>query len=1194
MNRIFSVVWNRAAGVMQVVSECARSPHGGAQARTDDRAPDLSVGAPVGLLASMVLGGAILMAPGLAFAVPAGYLLVTNDPGSLNTANQQSALAPSSDIYFYPSANTPLTVNGAMFGNSATHSYIANGILAQSAGQSAFNFLAVGEGAAIPGAVGALTVSGGTLDITQLQVGDYGGNGTVSQTGGTVNFGGLEAALNIGNQGGTGLYDISGGTLSLNHTLVDIGRNSDANPASNGSLSISGNAAVNASAGSTIIIGNWVQSNSPGTGMIDQSGGTLSIDGTSKLYLAAYGNGTYNLSGGTLQIGGNSLSGIFNNKGGSYTFNLGGGLIQVIGSTLNTSVNAHLSGNASTLDTNGLGAVWSGILSGDGSLTKAGGGTLTLTGLNTYTGGTSVTGGTLSVGRDANLGNTSGDLTLNHGTLLTSADVNSARHIGLDDGGTLNNGGHSDSFSGVIAGSGGLNLTGAGTTALSGSNTYTGGTIVTDGTLSVGSDANLGDTSGGLTLNNGTLLSTANFISERDIELNGGGTLDNGGHSDIFSGVIAGSGPLTLAGGGRTMLSGAVNTSLINGSTLQLNKAINIAGNYEQNAEASLILGVASNAVTTGDITDSDYGRLVVAGTANIAAGSTIGLQKLSSYGFAQGQRYLVVQANAIGTHYNADNLRYTVAGYNASGTSVVSGSNSNLLVTVGTSTAPVVTPPDITPPVDVTPPEVTPPVVDVKPPQVTPPVVDVTPPEVTPPLVDVTPPEVIPPVVVVTPPEVTPPVVAVTPPEVTPPVVAVTPPEVTPPVVAVTPPDVTPPVVVVTPPVVSTPDTPSVGPINQSTTPGGATTLAGLFNYNGYDAKLMNLFNAVAALPSSAAGNKAGAQLSPAATASAATQASTASTVQVLNVTAAHLDGLRTVQNNTGGSSGIATGEGASNSGLWGQAFGGTSRLSESNNIAGYHSHYGGMLIGADGAVNDSWQAGGLFSYTQTTVNSDGDNTGSSADVKSYGLFGYASYQGQPWYLDLSLGAVQQQYDTRREINFPGFNGVANGNHDGMQYIASALAGYPIALANHTVLTPIAGVTYSTLDEDSFTESGGNGAALHVDSTSTHSLKSDLGTRLERAFATTYGNVVPSAQLIWRHEYQDTRLQSVSNFAADTSSATSFSSSGAKPVDDTGVLALGVTLLRSSTLSLSAKYTLEAASGYTANTGDMQVRWNF
>ncbi|MNJ43881.1 Extracellular serine protease precursor [compost metagenome] len=369
--------------------------------------------------------------------------------------------------------------------------------------------------------------------------------------------------------------------------------------------------------------------------------------------------------------------------------------------------------------------------------------------------------------------------------------------------------------------------------------------------------------------------------------------------------------------------------------------------------------------------------------------------------------------------------------------------------------------------------------------------------------------------------------------------------------------------------------------------------TLSGLFNYNGYDAPLMNLFNAAAALGSSAEGNKAGAQLSPAATVSAATQASMASTVQVLNVTAARLDGMRTAQNDMAGS-GIATGEAASNSGLWGQAFGGSSRLSESDNIAGYTSHYSGMLIGADTALNDSWQAGGLFSYTQTTVNSDGDNAGSSADVKSYGVFGYASYTANPWYLDLSIGAIQHQYDTQRDVNFPGFNGTAKGEHDGMQYIAAAQVGYPINLGSHTVLTPIGGLTYTTLEQDSFSEEGGNGAALDVDSTSTHSLKSDLGAKLERSYATEYGNVVPSAQLIWRHEYHDTRLQSVANFAADTAGATSFSNLGVKPVDDTGVLTLGVTLLQSSALSVSAKYTLEAASGYTANTGDVQVRWNF
>ncbi|MDB5981086.1 MAG: autotransporter, partial [Pseudomonas sp.] len=239
----------------------------------------------------------------------------------------------------------------------------------------------------------------------------------------------------------------------------------------------------------------------------------------------------------------------------------------------------------------------------------------------------------------------------------------------------------------------------------------------------------------------------------------------------------------------------------------------------------------------------------------------------------------------------------------------------------------------------------------------------------------------------------------------------------------------------------------------------------------------------------------------------------------------------------------------------------------------------------------------GGVFSYTKTTVNNDGDNDGSSADVKSYGLFGYASYTGNPWYLDLSLGAIKHKYDTSRDIDFPGFSGTAKGQHDGMQYIASALAGYPIDLGPmlpHTVLTPLAGLTYSTLRQDSYTEKDGGGAALHVDADNIGSLKSDLGAKLEHSFGTSYGDVIPSAQLTWRHEYRDNALQSVANYAADTSGATSFTTTGAKAIKDTGVMTVGLTLVRSHNLSVGAKYTLEAASGYNASTGDVQVRWDF
>jgi fibronectin-binding autotransporter adhesin len=48
---------------------------------------------------------------------------------------------------------------------------------------------------------------------------------------------------------------------------------------------------------------------------------------------------------------------------------------------------------------------------------------------------------------------------------------------------------------------------------------YTGGTIVNGGTLAVSLDSNLGGAAGGLTLDGGTLATTASFSSARTVSL---------------------------------------------------------------------------------------------------------------------------------------------------------------------------------------------------------------------------------------------------------------------------------------------------------------------------------------------------------------------------------------------------------------------------------------------------------------------------------------------------------------------------------------------------------------------------------------------------------------------------------------------------------------------------------------------------
>ena len=106
MNRIYRLVWNRALNVMQVASEFARSPSGGAVASAEDRAPGLSVRPLAGALA-LLLGASLMVSSPAAFAMPGpGLFTVTQSTddgsgtveGTLSWAIVQANLIPGSTI----------------------------------------------------------------------------------------------------------------------------------------------------------------------------------------------------------------------------------------------------------------------------------------------------------------------------------------------------------------------------------------------------------------------------------------------------------------------------------------------------------------------------------------------------------------------------------------------------------------------------------------------------------------------------------------------------------------------------------------------------------------------------------------------------------------------------------------------------------------------------------------------------------------------------------------------------------------------------------------------------------------------------------------------------------------------------------------------------------------------------------------
>ncbi|WP_231602461.1 autotransporter outer membrane beta-barrel domain-containing protein [Herbaspirillum chlorophenolicum] len=781
-----------------------------------------------------------------------------------------------------------------------------------------------------------------------------------------------------------------------------------------------------------------------------------------------------------------------NNNGGSITGGTGiaNNNTGTIASLTNSGVIS--AGSAGILNNGSIGSIGNGgHINALYAINNGSGGTINT--LSNNAGGTlyGATAGILNNGIMGTITNT-GTGTISGGT---AGVQNEAATISLlSNAGTITSTGVgvSNKYSTSIAGIGTISV-------LSNSGMISGAIGVSSNIGTIGTIANSGvikgstyaiDIAGGASLggiaNNGTIAGIIRDLGTTPLTISGGSNATFGtltGYNGAIGTIVASSG--LVFNGGNQLLNDNITVNSGNGTVtnasgvLQVNNQLTVNGNYYQNAAATLAIGISANAGSLGAITDTGYGRLLINGNATIESGSGVMLKKLTTYSYAAGQRFVVIQASGNSNNYNASSLNYSVAGYLASGADVTETINGvgyhNLVVTItGIDSG------------------------------------------------------------------------------------------------------------------IPTGGSPTNS--NAATNSNARAALHGLFNYAGVNQGLLDVYNPALAISNPDQANRAGAQLSPAATANAVVGASTAAFSAVQGAAGNRIDGLRTAQ---AGASGIATGETSLDPALWGRIFGGQANQGTRDGIAGYHANYGGFLLGGDVQAHPDWRIGGLFSYAHSNIGNDGDNSGSGAQVDSYGLTAYAGYDGRPWYVNLTAGVTRQIVSTNRAIAFSGFNGTANGSFNGQLFSATAEAGYPLAFGNAT-LTPLTGIRYSRLKQDAYTETGGSGAALTVNGSSYSSLKGEIGAKYEYSLMTSYGALTPFVRLGWNHEFRNTALTTSAAFAADASGSTTFTTHGASPLRNTAALSLGATLLRSRNLTLSAGYTLEGTKGYTAQTGSLTLRWQY
>lgn len=576
---------------------------------------------------TMVLGGVISnTSGGITFAATAG------GTGRFDVTNAANTFT--GDLTF-TGGEVRFTADGSL-GNEANDIIIDGGrfatlsgaIYTLGAGRQIFVGDAAGTSISTPGA-GTLTYNAAIAD----KAGETGS--WAKQGGGTLALGGVstytgDTAINNGtvqlttgdNRLPTGTTVSLGQSASANLGILDLNGRSQQiaglNSVTGTNATATNNTVTSATAATLTIGGSGSYSFSNGT---DANSGTI----TGAITLVKSGSGTQTFGEANTYTGKTTITGGFVAASGESAFGtspgsfvadqitLNGGGIQATGNiTFSSNRGITLGASGGTFDTNGNTMTLTNVVTGSGGVTKAGTGTLVLDGSHTFTGGVTINAGVVQLTNAGGLNSTTPNsvtfgpsaaagtkLQLNGNSVTVSslstnaspgsAVVESGSGTAGTDTLTVNNS-SSNAYAGVLQDGStralALSKQGAGTLALTGSNTYTGSTILNDGNLQVGQSGSGKTGTGNVTVNgSGAVLS-------------GTGTVD-GSSTSVILGIV------------RPGDSGGASTGTLNTKTLIFTPVSSTTV-----AELQIISQVAFDVLNiTGDITLNSSSNILVSGS---------------------------------------------------------------------------------------------------------------------------------------------------------------------------------------------------------------------------------------------------------------------------------------------------------------------------------------------------------------------------------------------------------------------------------------------------------------------------------------------------------------------------------------------------------------------------------------------------
>lgn len=541
--------------------------------------------------------------------------------GSTVSINITSGFTLTSSLAALQASNANVTVN--ITGNSQTIN-----------GASAFQGIVV-NGANAP----TVTISSLALTNTAA-LGGTGGNGQAGYYSSGLSYGsGGGGGGGLG--AGGGLFVGSGANVTL--SAVTFTGNSATGGAGGNGGSAQNTASDPANGGNG------------GAGGAADDGGAVGGGGAGGVGGHAGGQGTAGAAGSNLGDGGGGGGGSGTTSSTSYTANNNGGSGNAGGGS------GRAGGDGVTNNGGSQGPGADGGSGGNGGSAQGGaiyvapGGTLTID-------DTPISGATVTGGAGGSNGTGQGPSSINGAA--GSAGTGSGAGIYLSGvAATVGVSSGTQTYASSIAGTGfggiALTKTGAGTLALTATNSFIGNLVVDAGTVAVAGAANLGAASNGIVLNGANLEVTANatLANTHAISLSGVSGIDiDPGMTVTLQGAItngASAGTLDKTGNG-TLILGANATytggTFVDAGTLQLGTGVSLAtgaltvnaGTFDLNNNSQTVSSLAGSGGTitlgTGTLTDNQTGTTTysgaIAGTGGLALGGagTLILDGINTY----------------------------------------------------------------------------------------------------------------------------------------------------------------------------------------------------------------------------------------------------------------------------------------------------------------------------------------------------------------------------------------------------------------------------------------------------------------------------------------------------------------------------------------------------------------------------------